>query len=628
MPEELEHDETVVEAETPGKIIPSFLNPEEPFTFICYARKDEDFVLQLASELKAKGVAVWLDQWNIPAAADWDLEIDNALNSCHYFLIVLSPTSVKSREVRGELRIGLDSRKKIIPILYQSCEIPRSLRLIQYIDFTSGIKNEDNRIEKILRILNNNDLPARKNEVPQTDESIQSDDDTQTQNSNDNFNFLGFIKYPKPQRLTDKSKKQEQYFAYAFTLVFITAIFIPAIFPPEYIPFQYGVFKLILALAAAGIAAFIPGFLAVPVSTIARAGAAIAMLVIVFFVNPVDFIRKQPAGSDISSNNSTLNAGSSENRTTLDNAAVNTNNSNTEFNAANANPGNDGNVTANTEKQFSQNTIEYPVDAKYGVNAQQQCPFEGTDEIRLACCLIRPVLRGGIPGLTPVALPKVLNDLIGKPMDVDPAKLRQFLVDNGIHENSVGGAIMQDVTKARFFVIHDTGSPEISAATFPANINQADWSGNNLTNWVNSAALTHVLVNRVGESLMKTNFAAPVRATKFEQGRDVVDAAVQAQARARRSGMFVHIELVQPRRRSNPNSPVFDVAPTPGFTPKQLDRLALLYVAASVRSKRWLLPAFHLAVDTPIADAHDDPQNFDMEIWLGSVKTLLDKLRQ
>lgn len=263
-----------------------------------------------------------------------------------------------------------------------------------------------------------------------------------------------------------------------------------------------------------------------------------------------------------------------------------------------------------------------------GVGAQQQCPFDSTDEIRLARCLVRPALPGGNPGTIPAELPEVLKNLIGKPMDIDPAKLRRFLTDNGINPNSVGGAIAQDMTRARFFVIHDTSSPEIRAATFPANINQADWSGNRLSSWVNSSTPTHIFVNRVGESLMKTNFATLVRATKFEAGLDLPAGTARTQARTRRGGMFVHIELVQPRRRSRPNSSFFDIAPTPGFTPKQLERLALLYVVASVRSRRWLSPAFHLSVDTPIRDAHDDPQNFQMEIWLGSLKTLLDKLRQ
>jgi formylglycine-generating enzyme required for sulfatase activity len=105
--------------------------------FICYARQDQDFVLKLAANLKERGVPVWLDQWDIPASADWDLTIDNALYDCAQFLIVLSPAARASREVRGELRTALDENKLIVPVLYQTCRIPRQLRLIQHVDFTA-----------------------------------------------------------------------------------------------------------------------------------------------------------------------------------------------------------------------------------------------------------------------------------------------------------------------------------------------------------------------------------------------------------------------------------------------------------------------------------------------------------
>ena len=257
-----------------------------------------------------------------------------------------------------------------------------------------------------------------------------------------------------------------------------------------------------------------------------------------------------------------------------------------------------------------------------------QCPFDSSDENLLARCLIRPVLRGGNPGPIPSDLPQTLKELIGQPMNVSLVKLRQYLADNSISDHSVGGEIKQDVTKARFFVIHDTSWPEISAANFPSNMNETTWAGNKLSSWVQSNTPTHVFVNRVGESAMKANFKDVVGATRYEAGRDFSTATARRQARDRRRGLFVHIELIQPRRRSNPNSSYFDIPPSPGFTREQLDRLALLYVVASVRANRWLLPAFHLSVDATIAGAHDDPQNFEMETWLNSLGTLLGKLRQ
>ena len=52
-----------------------------------------------------------------------------------------------------------------------------------------------------------------------------------------------------------------------------------------------------------------------------------------------------------------------------------------------------------------------------------------------------------------------------------------------------------------------------------------------------------------------------------------------------------------------------------GFSEKQMDRLALVYIAASVRRGSWLIPAFHATVDAGIPNAHDDPQNFDLQLW-------------
>lgn len=79
--------------------------------FVCYARQDGQFVSALAKKLKDRGVPVWLDLWNIESCSEWDKSIDAALHRCTHFLIVLSPTSVTSREVRDELRTAPNENK-------------------------------------------------------------------------------------------------------------------------------------------------------------------------------------------------------------------------------------------------------------------------------------------------------------------------------------------------------------------------------------------------------------------------------------------------------------------------------------------------------------------------------------
>jgi hypothetical protein len=56
-------------------------------------------------------------------------------------------------------------------------------------------------------------------------------------------------------------------------------------------------------------------------------------------------------------------------------------------------------------------------------------------------------------------------------------------------------------------------------------------------------------------------------------------------------------------------------SPIPGFTGPQLVRLAVVYVAASVRQGTWLIPAFHASIDEGIKGGHDDPQRFNLSEW-------------
>lgn len=78
--------------------------------------------------------------------------------------------------------------------------------------------------------------------------------------------------------------------AFIFGVVFIAAMLLLALKFPKPTPFQYNIFRTVFALAAAGVAAMIPGFLNLELNSsvglLIRAGGALAVFVIVFFFNP------------------------------------------------------------------------------------------------------------------------------------------------------------------------------------------------------------------------------------------------------------------------------------------------------------------------------------------------------
>jgi len=134
---------------------------------------------------------------------------------------------------------------------------------------------------------------------------------------------------------------------------------------------------------------------------------------------------------------------------------------------------------------------------------------------------------------------------------------------------------------------------------FPANdvINGPEWNDGRV-NRLRSGQRTHVWIDRVGESITSRDYRLAT-----------VKTGVKLENRySSFRGLLLHNELIQPHR-CNPQLRVCcqhvngdtqcndAIAPEPGFSAAQLDRLALLYVAASVRRGKWLIPAFHGVID-------------------------------
>lgn len=106
-----------------------------PLAFISYSRNDSEFALRLAQDLKTAGACVWLDQLDIQPGVPWDNAIETALSQSPVMLLVLSPDSARSDNVRNEISFALEEGKVIIPVLYMDCTVPLRLQRTQRIDF-------------------------------------------------------------------------------------------------------------------------------------------------------------------------------------------------------------------------------------------------------------------------------------------------------------------------------------------------------------------------------------------------------------------------------------------------------------------------------------------------------------
>ncbi|HET8772479.1 MAG TPA: TIR domain-containing protein, partial [Thermoanaerobaculia bacterium] len=121
--------------------------------FISYARKDGTaFVDRLAAELGGHHDA-WLDREELAGGTNWVRSIEQAIDGSDVFLPILTNAYSGARVAREELfraeRIG----KPLIPLRTTAeADVPLSLEMIQYIDFSKPAAHQDSMRELLDRI--------------------------------------------------------------------------------------------------------------------------------------------------------------------------------------------------------------------------------------------------------------------------------------------------------------------------------------------------------------------------------------------------------------------------------------------------------------------------------------------
>lgn len=110
--------------------------------FLSHSSRNRGFVKRLAGNLRRHGIGVWYSEKHIVGAQQWHDQIGASLRRCDWFLLVLSPHSVKSRWVKHELLYAISNSRydgRIVPVLYRPCDtslLSWTLQALQHVDFT------------------------------------------------------------------------------------------------------------------------------------------------------------------------------------------------------------------------------------------------------------------------------------------------------------------------------------------------------------------------------------------------------------------------------------------------------------------------------------------------------------
>ncbi len=102
--------------------------PAAPYAFVSYASADRERVLPLVDALTRASIAVWLDREGIRGGANYGREIAEAIKDCAALVLMTSPLSLASRNVRQEIALAWEYERPYVPLLLEPVAIPDDVK--------------------------------------------------------------------------------------------------------------------------------------------------------------------------------------------------------------------------------------------------------------------------------------------------------------------------------------------------------------------------------------------------------------------------------------------------------------------------------------------------------------------
>src|SRR3546814_712540 len=106
----------------------------KPHAFLSYTSADTVFAKSIAEKLLANGIEVWWADWCINAGDSLRQKIEEGIDACTHFLVLLTPNSISKEWVKLEIDSALvnklNDKCKLIPlrVMLTPEELPALLR--------------------------------------------------------------------------------------------------------------------------------------------------------------------------------------------------------------------------------------------------------------------------------------------------------------------------------------------------------------------------------------------------------------------------------------------------------------------------------------------------------------------
>jgi hypothetical protein len=119
--------------------------------FISYSRKDSEYVRHLAYALEREGLSVWLDE-RIDYGTKWPRVLEEKIDKCGAFIVVMSPNAKDSEWVQKELARALHKKKEIFPLLLEGDQW-LEVQTLQHVDVREGLLPPQDFYKRLARVI-------------------------------------------------------------------------------------------------------------------------------------------------------------------------------------------------------------------------------------------------------------------------------------------------------------------------------------------------------------------------------------------------------------------------------------------------------------------------------------------
>src|SRR5215471_8941820 len=135
--------------------------------FLSNNRAQKDWTRELAIGLDERGFKVWFDEWSLPAGTVASKGMELGIEESRHVVLVLSPEFLESEWTDYETEISIvddpaNRNRKLIPILYSKCDVPKRISRLSWIDFRDTHGDEDRYAYRLQQLLA--DLRPNENE--------------------------------------------------------------------------------------------------------------------------------------------------------------------------------------------------------------------------------------------------------------------------------------------------------------------------------------------------------------------------------------------------------------------------------------------------------------------------------